>query len=185
MSAFAALTTLFLFSGFVVSEVSWAPCDIDAYNWVWEYNISLPTCCRQLIGLSFQTQNSLTQSPCEVGAYLIATCLGESRCSPYMNYCSLGFSYLADFTLITLDPDEHYIGPNSQTQSYSCICTTVVYSLLSACDGCQGSSWIGYCPLHLCRPSFMSGYLPSGGLNGWLTVLQSSLLRREFPAVIN
>jgi len=42
----------------------------------------LPTYCRSLTGLSAQTYNSLSQSPCEVAAYLQSTCWQGGRCSP-------------------------------------------------------------------------------------------------------
>ncbi|KAH9005548.1 hypothetical protein EDB86DRAFT_3061759 [Lactarius hatsudake] len=68
--------------------------------------------------------NSLDQNPCNVAAYLEAT-------------CGTGL-----FTIEPLPQGSLYRGPNAN-QSNLCECNTVVYSLVSACGACQGSSeWI-------------------------------------------
>ncbi len=91
----------------------------------------------------------------------------------------MGSSSLAAFTVSTLPWGYEYSGPDGSSGDDSdlCKCNTVTYSLLSACDLCQGEWFISYDLLRLCRSSFM--YLPSGGLNGWPTAVQPSLLRRE------
>ncbi|KAF5357921.1 hypothetical protein D9756_001430 [Leucocoprinus leucothites] len=71
------------------------------------------------------TYNSLSQSPCEVAANLAGVCNGGV------------------FTLDSLDPGFVYLGP-SKIVANSCRCSTVYYSMLSACAACQGNSWIGW-----------------------------------------
>jgi len=67
--------------------------------------------------------NSLSQSPCRVAANLEALCFGGK--------------YVID----PLQSGHSYNGP-LYGESNSCQCNTVVYSLLSACGACQGSTWI-------------------------------------------
>ncbi|KAH9047436.1 hypothetical protein EDB83DRAFT_1461423 [Lactarius deliciosus] len=82
-----------IFAGLASAQLVYPNCTA---GWEWSYN-------------------SLGQNPCNVAAYLEATC-GTGR--------SL------------------YRGPNAG-QSNLCECNTVVYSLVSACGACQGSSeWI-------------------------------------------
>jgi len=47
-----------------------------------------------------------------------------------------------NFTLGPIAVGWAYIGPDIPENSYSCICSTVTYSLLSACAACQGPGWI-------------------------------------------
>ncbi|KAH9955175.1 hypothetical protein BGW80DRAFT_375566 [Lactifluus volemus] len=68
------------------------------------------------------TFNSIGQSPCEVAAFLRSTCFGGS------------------YTLQPLSQGSTYPGPPSPDSP--CGCTTVLYSLLSACDACQGDPWL-------------------------------------------
>jgi hypothetical protein len=86
-----------------------------------------------------QAFNSLGQSPCTVAAYMIATCNrgGEYLvCWLIQALCS---HLYVDFTLSPLDPGESYFDGN--TTFSSCECTTVGYSLISACGACQGETW--------------------------------------------
>jgi hypothetical protein len=74
------------------------------------------------------TFNSIGQSPCTVAAYMLATCYAQS------------------YTLAPLPSGYAYGGP---THDYSnkCECSTVGYSLVSACVECQGQkpfSWSEY-----------------------------------------
>ncbi|KAH9047160.1 hypothetical protein EDB84DRAFT_1463058 [Lactarius hengduanensis] len=72
------------------------------------------------------SSNSLGQNPCNVAAYLEAT-------------CGTGL-----FKIDPLPQGSLYRGPDV-SQSNLCECNTVVYSLVSACGACQGSSeWIQY-----------------------------------------
>ena len=46
------------------------------------------------------------------------------------------------FSIPALPPQNHYTGPSGSDDDDLCKCNTVVYNLMSACDACQGSSWI-------------------------------------------
>ncbi|KAF8274379.1 hypothetical protein EI94DRAFT_1782329 [Lactarius quietus] len=70
--------------------------------------------------------NSLQQNPCLVAAYLAAVCDN------------------ATFTIPPLLPGNSYTGPSEAQGDNLCTCNTVFYNLISACDACQGSSWIPY-----------------------------------------
>ena len=61
---------------------------------------------------------------------------------------SLIGSSLAAFTVQALSPGNSYPGPSGNDDTNLCMCNTVVYSLMSACDGCQGETWITYDPPH-------------------------------------
>jgi hypothetical protein len=76
------------------------------------------------------------------------------------------FSSLAAFTVPVLPSGYEYAGPSGKSKSDDnlCECNTVTYSLLSACDACQGANWLTYDPLCPCLSSFM--YLSPDGLNG-------------------
>jgi len=70
------------------------------------------------------TSNSLGQSPCAVAAYL-------------QGVCNDGV-----FTIPILGYGNSYTGPTgSGDDDDLCKCNTVVYSLMSACDACQGAKW--------------------------------------------
>jgi len=69
------------------------------------------------------TFSSIGQSPCDVAAELASVCVG------------------GDFNLDPLDPGFVYAGP-TQTNQNSCRCSSVYYSLLSACAYCQGRSYV-------------------------------------------
>lgn len=77
-------------------------------------------CTQQGFNWSF---NSLNQSPCDIAASLAGVCAG------------------ATFTLQPLPPGFLYLGPDPANAN-SCRCSTVYYSLLSACAACQGDSFI-------------------------------------------
>ncbi|TFY82206.1 hypothetical protein EWM64_g1800 [Hericium alpestre] len=65
--------------------------------------------------------NSLGQNPCLIAAYVEAVCDG------------------GQFSIPALAPDHHYTGPTAGNGN-QCLCNTVAYSLISACDMCQGNS---------------------------------------------
>jgi len=62
--------------------------------------------------------NSRGQSPCLVAAYLLNDCQGPG------------------FSVNPLPPDYGYVGPTKSEDNY-CQCSTVTYSLLTACEDCQ------------------------------------------------
>jgi len=67
--------------------------------------------------------NSKSQSPCLVAEDLATVCDRNG------------------FTLYPLSPGGSYGGP-SEDQNNNCHCTSVFYSLISACAACQDGSWI-------------------------------------------
>ena len=93
--------------------------------------------------------------------------------------CRLGS--FAAFTINSLLPGYSYTGPSGVDDSNLCKCNTVAYSLISACDACQGAQWITYA-------SSTSTQRPTGayvsalaGQNMCTTARRFCLLQREFP----
>jgi len=85
--------------------------------------VTFPDCSADMLGMWQWTFNSLNQSACEVAAYLQSTCNdGTWQIDP-------------------LSPGGMYIGPSSPDSWAWCKCSTVAYSLVSACGSCQGGSW--------------------------------------------
>ncbi|KAF8969854.1 hypothetical protein BDZ97DRAFT_1792997 [Flammula alnicola] len=82
-------------------------------------NTTKATC---LAGFSWSF-NSEGDSPCDVAMALAGVCIGT------------------DFTLAPLQPGFVYLGPNVANAN-SCRCSSVYYSLLSACAACQDRSFI-------------------------------------------
>ncbi|KAH9964232.1 hypothetical protein BC827DRAFT_1266025 [Russula dissimulans] len=74
------------------------------------------------------TFNTLGQNACTVAAYLMATCYGGA------------------FSIASLAPGYEYQGPTAAdtVAGLRCKCTVVAYSLISACDACQGEGWIDW-----------------------------------------
>lgn len=105
-----------------------------------------------------QSYNSLNQNPCKVAAYLEAVCnsgrTSPLLSSPFLYPCqpvlksnltlTLRFrrTTIAEFSVPALLPGNHYTGPSVAGTTNLCKCNTVVYSLVSACGGCQGGEWI-------------------------------------------
>ncbi|KAH9955180.1 hypothetical protein BGW80DRAFT_375632 [Lactifluus volemus] len=71
------------------------------------------------------TYNSLGQNPCEVAAFLQSICYG------------------GEFHIPALPQGRAYNGP-AYGDNTLCKCSTIVYSLLSACDACQGDPWFNW-----------------------------------------
>ncbi|TFK30081.1 hypothetical protein FA15DRAFT_197163 [Coprinopsis marcescibilis] len=69
------------------------------------------------------TINSLGQSPCEVAGLLAQVCTGVRLILPQ------------------LPERNEYYGPNSTNQN-SCRCSSVLYSLISACAHCQERNYV-------------------------------------------
>ncbi|KAG2111662.1 uncharacterized protein F5147DRAFT_686203 [Suillus discolor] len=67
--------------------------------------------------------NSLQQNPCVVASYLESVCNG------------------GDFSISPLPPDTHYAAP-TVAEANPCECSTVVYSLVSACGACQNATYL-------------------------------------------
>src|SRR5258708_37300463 len=51
--------------------------------------------------------------------------------------------FFAEYTLFTLQPTWMYPPPNGKNDNL-CQCSTVGYSLFSACAGCQEQGWVRY-----------------------------------------
>jgi len=69
--------------------------------------------------------NALGQNPCLVAAYL------ESAC---------GIPGGINIPAIPDVPGDHYLGPNT-SQANLCLCSSVTYSMISACAGCQNRTY--------------------------------------------
>lgn len=106
--------------------------------------LSLLTLSANLQGVSAQsdasclpfynwTSNSHKQTPCDVASSLLAICNN------------------GPFPVDALPDSTHYLGPSLQDAN-PCQCSTVTYSLMSACGACQGrtylswSVWSANCP---------------------------------------
>ncbi|KAH9035489.1 hypothetical protein EDB85DRAFT_863282 [Lactarius pseudohatsudake] len=50
----------------------------------------------------------------------------------------------AVFSIPALEPQHYYTGPSGVDNDDLCKCNTVLYNLISACDACQGQSWLPY-----------------------------------------
>ncbi|KAI9452878.1 hypothetical protein BJY52DRAFT_1291508, partial [Lactarius psammicola] len=93
--------------------------------------------------------NTLGQNACTVAAYMMGTCNGGA------------------FTIDALQPGFSYTGPGGVDNANLCKCNTVVYNLISACDACQGATWITWseysfnCTRTL-APSTFPNPVPSG-----------------------
>ncbi|KAH9991388.1 hypothetical protein BJV77DRAFT_962867 [Russula vinacea] len=93
------LASLFFFSAFAFAQVNAPNC--VSTSWFWAYN-------------------SLSQGPCTVLGYLMATCDSGSYNIPPLS-----------------NPGSWYYPPGSEAAADLCYCNTVGYSLFSACSACQ------------------------------------------------
>ncbi|KAJ3527407.1 hypothetical protein NMY22_g9798 [Coprinellus aureogranulatus] len=90
---------------------------------------------------AFWSYNSLSQSPCVVGTALWAAC------NPTVN------------PITALLPDEVYIGPRKGYDT-PCTCSSVVYSLISACAWCQNRDFISWSDWSANCTEVFSGVFP-------------------------
>jgi len=88
-----------------------------------EAQVQVPDCLPAAKAHWNWTYNSLEQGPCTTAGYLAAEC-GDGQ-----------------FTIPQLGAGNHYTGPTSDDK---CQCNTVVYSLISACAGCQKGTWLTF-----------------------------------------
>jgi len=96
--------------------------------------------------------NSKSQSPCLVAAYLESACSDGSESfihsiyAPYIVLCYTLLIIPLDWEVPELPEGAHYSGP-TKLQVNPCQCSTVTYSMISACSICQNrtespwSSW--------------------------------------------
>ena len=89
-----------------------------------------------------QTFNSRNQSPCEVATIVGGLCV-DTGCKLYMHTMRSSNLWAIDATN-PLPPNAtawHYGGP-SVAEATSCVCSSVYYSMLSACGLCQGAGQV-------------------------------------------
>ena len=113
-----------------------ATCTTTAYQWV-SLGLSYASVESEHEHL-FKAFNSLGQSPCEVAARVAGACYGgcERRCKK--NQRRTKGLFLA-FDVPTLATDDVYWGPYAGEDN-ACTCSSVYYSLISACSLCQSVS---------------------------------------------
>ncbi|KAJ7120501.1 hypothetical protein C8R43DRAFT_83195 [Mycena crocata] len=94
------------------------------------------------------TVNSKQQTPCLVAAYLESTCQGRKSLAFRMSCSDRTISAVG----VNAIPEQtHYEGPSALNATL-CSCSTVTYSLISACGACQGrrfgnwTEWASNCP---------------------------------------
>lgn len=71
--------------------------------------------------------NKEGQNPCLVAAYLQVPCSSQGT----------------NYGVPALGPNQTYVGPSMQDVNY-CACSSVVYSLVSACAQCQNHEWVSW-----------------------------------------
>ncbi|KAH9954751.1 hypothetical protein BGW80DRAFT_1258557 [Lactifluus volemus] len=111
--------SLLLFAGFSFAQSTPPNCTT---GWDWRFALLSLIKTSLLPSTTQKSYNSLHQNPCAVAAYLEGVCFGGL------------------FEIDPLPQGLHYTGPNAG-QGNLCQCNTVVYSLVSACGGCQGGQW--------------------------------------------
>ncbi|PPQ63071.1 hypothetical protein CVT24_005926 [Panaeolus cyanescens] len=111
--------------------------------------------------------NNLRQTPCLVAAYLASSC-GTRESSQAVTYISFISKLLSLATRVdSIPPGNHYVGPTFATADV-CKCSTVYYSMMSACGGCQGLSfanwtaWSTNCPESFIQLQRFERTIPSG-----------------------
>jgi hypothetical protein len=83
----------------------------------------------------------------------------------FLRPTTLVSSPLVAFTLSPIVGDQEYRGPHGGSDNRNlCLCNTLIYSLISACGGCQGGTWQPYVSLNP-SPEFMFANLLSGGMH--------------------
>ncbi|KAL0946688.1 hypothetical protein HGRIS_012875 [Hohenbuehelia grisea] len=114
--------------------------------------------------------NSLNQSPCLVAAYL------QSACIP-------------NFSVPALPSGNHYFGPPPGGVN-ECSCSSVVYSLISACGACQNRTWADWgtwrtnCGAEVTNVGRFPRDIPGGtAVPGWAFMNISTTNNTFFPAV--
>ncbi|KAK0459823.1 uncharacterized protein EV420DRAFT_292641 [Desarmillaria tabescens] len=93
------------------------------------------------------TFNSVSQSPCDVASSLLGICNGGS------------------YTLQSLPDQTHYLGPSVDAAN-PCQCSTVSYSLISACAACQNRTFVQWSQWRVNCASVAIGGFPEPIPNG-------------------
>ena len=152
MSPLTASMAIVFFFGFAAAQITAPPC---SPTWKWVCILSFPQWVLwhllDLMDFFIQSFNSLGQDPCLMTAYMYSTCSGGCESFPcYILSCIDEPYRLISFSAYEIDPlpaGYHYSGPWKGIDDRNlCECSTVGYSLISACVGCQGDKWGTYDP---------------------------------------
>ena len=139
---------LFFFSGFAVAQVITPGCDL---TWAWVCILSFPQCVLWPSPnlLVFSSSHSILST--KIRVRLQRSCSGHALWAVSrllvcfaLHWRALSSRLFAAYTIVSLPPGNSYAGPSGVDVSNLCKCSTVGYSLMSACGGCQGGKWITY-----------------------------------------
>ena len=109
--------------------------------WVMNGFVSIGSLINRLISLlRLQTFNTLNQSPCDVAASLAAVCSPTGREHSLAYIWPVILLEHAGFNLDPLPSGYVYAGPRTESAT-SCRCSSVFYSMLSACGYCQSRNY--------------------------------------------
>ena len=137
------LAFLVFFSGFAVAQISNISSPNCASTWSWVCILSFPSSDLMI----FSSSHSIPSTKIRVGSQ--RPCWGHamgavSRLLVCFALPWRALSSFAAFTILPLQQGQSYVGPGGADDSDLCKCSTVGYSLLSACGGCQGGTWFTY-----------------------------------------
>jgi len=90
-----------------------------------------------------ETINGLGQTPCLVAAYLESGCGMRTQIQSYCLFFSNGMSIPTAARVDRIPSGTHYVGPSSGDAN-GCYCSSVTYSAISACAGCQDRSYLNW-----------------------------------------
>jgi hypothetical protein len=74
---------------------------------------------------------------------MMSTCNGGREFFLFFNCPHVLISF-AEYTVFQLQPGWVYFGPSGIDNANLCECSTVGYSLYSACGACQEQEWVTY-----------------------------------------
>ena len=181
----AFLSHSLLILGSARAQVSAPTCTNDTFGWVGSLRpdarfVSITTDrAGGLIVVQFTATRSLLDRSMPGGGV-------QQRWSVHASlaYCVEAYWRVAAFSFPALLPSNSYTGPDGADDGDLCKCNTVFYNLISACDACQGESWIAcvdqsFWGLHSGRSTYLSSVTPSGHS----TVLQKHSLERKSHVV--
>ena len=80
--------------------------------------------------------------------------MAVSTCTFQLAHRVRSYGHVAASSIPALQPGNSYTGPSGLDDDDQCKCNTVLYNLISACDACQGESWISCVDLSLFSPGF-------------------------------
>ena len=126
------------------SPVTVTQCSSSGFDWVSSFRL-LHFISSDRLWFScdeWQAINSKSQTPCLVAAYLESAC-GERTFS--LQFFSS--EYRITLYLATNIPEvplgNHYLGPTA-SEANLCRCSSVTYSAISACAGCQNRAYVSW-----------------------------------------